>query len=92
MKPQHVYQPVMIRALVDAGGSATLRQIALEFVKNDESELRSYEQKISRMPLKVLREHRVQQDLKDLRVTRAQLVRKAHKELLVRKALKATLD
>jgi ATP adenylyltransferase len=28
MKPSHIYQPVLIRTLVDTGGSATIRQLA----------------------------------------------------------------
>jgi hypothetical protein len=27
MKPSHIYQPVMIKTLIDCGGSATVRQM-----------------------------------------------------------------
>ena len=32
MSMSHVYQPVLIRALVDAGGTATIRQLCLALV------------------------------------------------------------
>jgi hypothetical protein len=32
MSMSHVYQPLLIRTLVDAGGAATLRQLAQSFV------------------------------------------------------------
>src|SRR5262245_21641444 len=57
MRQSHVYQPVLIRALVDSGGSATVRQLASIFVQQDESQLRYYEKTIKTMPVKVLRKH-----------------------------------
>ena len=45
MKPSHIYQPVLIRALVEAGGKATLRQLAQVFVSQDESQLQFYERR-----------------------------------------------
>ena len=32
MRLSHIYQPLLIMALVDAGGSATVRQIAIVFI------------------------------------------------------------
>ncbi len=57
MTMQHIYQPLLIRSLVDAGGSATIRQLAVAFLDQDESQLVFYEKKIKDMPLKVLRRH-----------------------------------
>jgi len=37
MHMSHVYQPLLIRSLVAAGGTATLRQLALAFLVEDES-------------------------------------------------------
>ncbi|MHC1789006.1 HIT domain-containing protein [Solidesulfovibrio sp.] len=54
MAMQHIYQPLLIRSLVDAGGSATIRQLALAFLDQDESQIVFYERKIKEMPLKVL--------------------------------------
>lgn len=59
MKQSHVYQPVLIRALVDSGGSATVRQLATIFVQQDESQLLHYEKTIRAMPVKVLQKHGV---------------------------------
>ena len=35
MRMSHVYQPLLIRSLIDAGGSATLRQLAQSFVRRN---------------------------------------------------------
>jgi hypothetical protein len=35
MRMSHIYQPLLIRTLVDAGGAATLRQLAHAFVAQD---------------------------------------------------------
>jgi len=59
MRQSHVYQPVLIRALVDSGGSATVRQLATIFVQQDESQLLYYERTIKAMPVKVLEKHGV---------------------------------
>ena len=53
MRMSHVYQPLLIRCLLDAGGQATLRQLAIEFAKEDEAQLRYYEKRIKGMPLRV---------------------------------------
>ena len=58
MSMSHIYQPVLVRALVDAGGSATVRQLAHEFLRQDESQLIYYERRIRDMPAKVLKKHR----------------------------------
>lgn len=57
MRMSHVYQPLLIRALVRAGGSATLRQLANALLMEDESQLLYYEDRIKKMPLPVLRSH-----------------------------------
>lgn len=59
MKMSHIYQPLLIRALVEAGGTATLRQLALAFVGRDESQILYYENRIRQMPLRVLKKHGV---------------------------------
>ena len=59
MTMSHVYQPVLIRSLVDAGGKATLRQLAQAFLVQDESQLLYYEDRIKKMPFPVLRKHGV---------------------------------
>lgn len=51
----HVYQPVMIRAMLEGGGAATRRQIAAAFLGADLSQLEYYENVVSRYPGPVLR-------------------------------------
>lgn len=57
MRMSHTYQPLMIQALIDAGGAATIRQLAIEFAKADEPQVRYYEHRIKQMPLPVLKKH-----------------------------------
>lgn len=59
MRMSHIYQPLLIRALVDAGGVATVRQLAREFLLQDESQLLYYEKRIKQMPVRVLSSHGV---------------------------------
>jgi ATP adenylyltransferase len=59
MSMRHIYQPLLIKTLVDAGGSATIRQLANAFLSQDESQLIYYEDRIKQMPLKILRKHGV---------------------------------
>ena len=53
MSMSHIYQPLLIRALVDAGGAAKLRQLPQDFLLQDESQVLFYEKRIKEMPLKV---------------------------------------
>ena len=53
MRMSHVYQPLLIRSLLDAGGKATIRNIATDFAKEDEALIQDYELRIKRMLLKV---------------------------------------
>ena len=55
----HIYQPLLIRSLLDAGGSATVRQLATAFLIEDESQLLYYEKRIKQMPVRVLKSHGV---------------------------------
>jgi hypothetical protein len=57
MRMSHIYQPLLIRTLVDTGGTATLRQVAMAFLDRDESQVVYYEDRIKKMPLPVLRRH-----------------------------------
>jgi hypothetical protein len=85
MTMSHVYQPVLIRSLVDAGGKATLRQLAQAFLVQDESPLLYYEDRIKKMPSPVLRKHGVVErdgDLVSLTTTKLTLQQKAHIRML----------
>lgn len=59
MKMSHVYQPLLIKSLIDAGGSATIRQMAITFLAQDESQIDYYEKSAKRYAIKVLRKHGV---------------------------------
>lgn len=80
MRMSHIYQPLLIRSLVDAGGSATLRQLAQVFLSQDESQLAYYEKRIKEMPVKVLRSHDIitkDGELISLNISRLTLEQKA---------------
>lgn len=55
MSMSHIYQPVMIRTILDGGGAATRRQIAAAISAADLSQLEYYEKVVSRYPGPVLR-------------------------------------
>ena len=55
----HIYQPVMIKELLQSGGKASIRNIAAAFLSRDESQLEYYEQITKDMPGKVLGKHGV---------------------------------
>jgi hypothetical protein len=62
----HVYQSVLIRALIEAGGAATIRQLAQMFLAEDEGQLQFYARRIRQMPIRVLSKHRVVERQGDL--------------------------
>ena len=53
----HIYQPLVIRTLVESGGHATFRQLAITLLNHDESQITYYEKILRKMPIKVLRSH-----------------------------------
>ena len=59
MRMSHVYQPLLIRTLIESGGAATIRHLARAFAAADDSQVRLYERKIREMPLRVLKRHGV---------------------------------
>src|SRR5262249_61772065 len=54
MRMSHVYQPLMIRTLLERGGAATRRDIARCLLAEDQSQLEYYEEITQRMPGRVL--------------------------------------
>ena len=66
MQMSHVYQPLLIRLLVDAGGQATVRQLAKEFSAFDEAQILLYEDRLKKMPIPVLKSHGVASRSKQL--------------------------
>jgi len=59
MQMQHIYQPVMIKALLESDNKAAVRKIAEAFLSKDESQIEYYEQITKAMPGKILRKHDV---------------------------------
>lgn len=66
MRLSHIYQPLLIKALVEAGGSATIRQLATTFLSSDESQILYYEKRLKEMPIRVLVKHGIIAKDKDL--------------------------
>jgi diadenosine tetraphosphate (Ap4A) HIT family hydrolase/5-methylcytosine-specific restriction endonuclease McrA len=90
MKLAHIYQPLLIKTLIDAGGSATLRQLALAFLSQDESQLIYYEDRIKLMPLKVLGKHGIVSrtgDLVTLNTGKLTLEQKAQVKMICERKL-----
>jgi len=80
MRLSHIYQPLLVRSLIDAGGTATIRQLALTFLSQDESQIRYYESRLKEMPIKVLSKHGIitkQGDLVKLAVEKLSFTEKA---------------
>ena len=54
MKMSHIYQPLLIKTLLDSGGVSTIRQLATTLLSSDESQILFYEKKLKVMPIRVL--------------------------------------
>jgi ATP adenylyltransferase len=90
MRMSHVYQPLLIKSLVEAGGTATLRQLANAFLTQDESQLLYYEKRIKEMPIKVLSRHEIikcQGDLVSLATNTLTFVERAKIKMLCEQRL-----
>ncbi len=59
MRMSHIYQPLLIKSLIECDGMATLRQLSHSFLSQDESQLLYYEDRIKNMPVPVLSRHGV---------------------------------
>jgi ATP adenylyltransferase len=59
MQMEHIYQPVMIKTLLESGNKVTVRKIAQRFLQLDESQIDYYKEIVNRMPGRVLRDHGV---------------------------------
>jgi ATP adenylyltransferase len=57
MRMSHIYQPLMLKLLLEQSGRASTRDIAAAFLSHDESQLDYYETIANRMPGVVLRKH-----------------------------------
>jgi len=67
MSMSHIYQPVMLRTILTNGGSATVRDIAMAFLVEDESQIEYYEHIVKRWPDATLRKrHNLVTRVKDV--------------------------
>ena len=57
MRMAHIYQPVMLKTLLEGKGSASIRSIAAAFLTHDQAQLEYYEEITKRMPGRVLQSH-----------------------------------
>ena len=58
MRMSHVYQPVMIRTLLESGGSTSVSEIAKSLLLEDRSQIEYYEQITKNMVGRVLTKNR----------------------------------
>ena len=59
MSMSHIYQPVLIKALLNSDGVSTTRNIGKEILKHDDSQKDYYDQRVKNMPVPVLIKHNV---------------------------------
>jgi hypothetical protein len=59
MKMSHVYQPLLIRSLLDRGNASTTRDLAVDFSLGVASDVDHYEDRIIKQPVPVLARHGV---------------------------------
>jgi ATP adenylyltransferase len=56
MQMQHIYQPVMIKTLLESGNKASVREISRSFLQLDESQIDYYKVITNQMPGRVLKD------------------------------------
>jgi diadenosine tetraphosphate (Ap4A) HIT family hydrolase len=59
MRMSHLYQPLMLKVLIEGNGFASLRDIASRFLAYDESQIEYYAEITKRMPWAVLTRHQL---------------------------------
>ena len=64
MRMSHVYQPVMLRVLLEQGGSASLTDIARALLSYDQSQVEYYELRTKSMVGRVLTANDIVQPIK----------------------------
>lgn len=65
MRMSHVYQPVMLKVLLDGGGAASVREIAKALLSYDESQVEYYELRAKNMVGRVLSQNDVVEPVKE---------------------------
>lgn len=65
MRMSHIYQPVMLRVLLENGGSATIEEVAKALLSYDRSQVEYYEIRTKNMVGKVLTQNGAVEPIKD---------------------------
>lgn len=65
MQMSHVYQPVMLRVLLERGGYASTEEIAKALLGHDPSQIKYYKKRTKEMVGKVLTKHGIVEPIKD---------------------------
>ena len=92
MRMSHIYQPVMIKALLANGGQATTEEIAKSLLAYDQSQAEYYKLRTKNMVGKVLANNGVVEPIKDgRRIIGYRLTETTHTEAQ-RAALQAMCD
>ena len=92
MRMSHIYQPVMIKALLENGGQATTQEIAKSLLAYDQSQVEYYSLRTKTMVGKVLTNNGVVEPIKDGRqITGYRLTETTHTDTQ-RAALQAMCD
>jgi ATP adenylyltransferase len=92
MRLNHVYQPLLVKTLIEIGGTATIRQLATVFLTQDESQIAYYEERLKEKPMQVLSKHGViskQGDLIRLTVGKLSFNQKAELKRICEERLQA---
>ena len=65
MRMSHIYQPVMLKVLLENNGSASVEQIATSLLTYDQSQIEYYNLRTKKMVGKVLSNNSVVEPIKD---------------------------
>jgi len=85
MSMSHIYQPLLIKALLESGGTSSIRQLAIAVLNMDEAQIAYYEDRIKKMPVPVLSKHEIIEkngDLISLKYSTKNLEEKSEIKLL----------
>jgi 5-methylcytosine-specific restriction endonuclease McrA len=82
MRMSHIYQPLLIRTVLQRNGRANIRDIAREFLAHDESQIEYYERIAKVMPIPVLRRHGIVSRCGDEIEIQTELTREEQQEII----------
>lgn len=65
MRMSHIYQPLMLKEIIQCGGKATRRKIAIAILNYDESQIKYFSDIVRDLPARVLSRHKIINKQKD---------------------------